>query len=127
MFSLFYFLISDKKESSYVKVFLKLKILFSLNPEIIICDFERGIVNSLNKNFQNSATNGCLLHFGQAIWKRIQVSGFSNEYLRNPDLKKSIEMVLNLAFVPTFHINVFYSRILNWISSKGLDIIKMIF
>ena len=61
-------LMRDKRENTYNTVFNKLKSLFpNFVSKIIITDFKRVLINSLNICFPNSKLNGCIFHLGQSI------------------------------------------------------------
>jgi hypothetical protein len=45
----------------------KIKDLVYFNPQVLACDFELGLVNSLQTKFEGSSVCGCLFNLGQTI------------------------------------------------------------
>jgi hypothetical protein len=45
-----------------------------------ITDYEKGLMNAVKDVFHNAEFNGCLFHFGQDIWRRINTSGLVKTY-----------------------------------------------
>jgi len=88
------------------------------NPDSILTDFESGTIKSIRKLFPNvvhkgndssrapSILNnfvqfvGCLFHFGQCIWRRLQAEGLKNKYHEDKCFHLNIRKLLALAFVP---------------------------
>lgn len=48
-----------------------------INPQYVITDFERALMNSTRILGTNTNTSGCFLHFGQSIWRKIQSIGMA--------------------------------------------------
>lgn len=70
-------LMSKKTLKSYVAVFNELLTIagnheLNLCPRRIICDFEMGIISAIKQCFPNTDLRGCLFHFGQIIWRKVQ-------------------------------------------------------
>lgn len=121
VFPLAYVFMCDKKESSYAKVFSKLKtLLTTLNPKYIITDFERALINSVVSEFPAAISNGCIFHFGQAIWKRIQALKQVKRYKLDKLYKQMVMMLLNLAFVPVEDVRNAYIVVKDWIVRKEI-------
>ena len=71
-FALAYILMKTKQEDVCDKVFSYIREKIEDHPFYIIIDFEKALLNSLQKTFSNSFVSGCAFHFGQSIWRRIQ-------------------------------------------------------
>ncbi|KAF7685311.1 hypothetical protein CDIK_3940, partial [Cucumispora dikerogammari] len=54
--------------------------------------------------FLNVKLTGCLFHFGQNLWKKIQTLGLSSYYLGNADFGYYIRQYFDFAFVPATRI-----------------------
>ena len=88
-----------KHEDIYDKAFSYIGEKTEDHPSYIIIDFEKALLNSLQKTFSNSFVNDCAFHFGQSIWGRIQVLFLVNDYKNNDSIRKIIRKCLNLLFV----------------------------
>ncbi|XP_055912327.1 uncharacterized protein LOC129946231 [Eupeodes corollae] len=102
---LVYCLMSRKSKEAYEEFWLQLlkcacELNISLNPERIISDFEMAIIRSAQTFFPNTQTNGCLFHFGQIIWRKVQNLSFQVKYGQNENFAMEIRMIKALAFVP---------------------------
>ena len=79
-YPLVYILLQTKKESAYKNAFEYLKTLIEYVPVTIITDFECGLINACQTVFHGSKAAGCLFHFGQANWRKIQQCGLVQPY-----------------------------------------------
>ncbi|KAG0435978.1 PKS-NRPS hybrid synthetase [Dictyocoela muelleri] len=98
-FPIAFILSSSKKETSYEKILKTLKELARFNPIYVITDFEKAFPNSIKSIFPESQTYGCLFHFGQSCWRKIQELGMSKLYKEDIRFRKLIRKYLNLAFL----------------------------
>lgn len=70
-------LMSKKTLALYKEFFEELKkiaLQYSLNlqPNRIICDFEKAIISSVKLCFPEANLRGCFFHFGQILWRKVQ-------------------------------------------------------
>ena len=73
---LVYALLADKRADTYYSVLdlLKRKLLeldLVLNPEMVMSDFESGLIPTLRSHFPNSNIKGCYFHHCRAIWTKV--------------------------------------------------------
>jgi hypothetical protein len=47
-----------------------------LNPKQITCDFELALIKALEIHFPTAKVKGCLFHYGQCIWKNVNINCF---------------------------------------------------
>ena len=72
----------SKDYNMYKKVFDRLKESsgdFQLNPQRVTCDFELALIKSIKFHFPTATIKGCLFHFGQCIWKNVNINGFKKK------------------------------------------------
>lgn len=50
------------------------------NPEKIFIDFEIAVIEAVNYILPLTQVHGCLFHFTQSIWRKVQEFGLVNEY-----------------------------------------------
>ena len=70
------------------------KTVFRMNA-----DWELAERNAWRKTF-DEPLDGCLFHFGQANWRRVQQIGFSVEYVENGKIRLFVWHVLSMSHVP---------------------------
>ena len=83
-----FLLLNNKFENSYILALSSIKNLLNINDTInislesITCDFEKSLLNSINKVFVNVRLMGCLFHFVKNIRLNMGKYGLLiNEYL----------------------------------------------
>lgn len=110
---LIFCLMSQKTLKLYDQFFFELKKLFlkfeiEPNPQRIVCDFEKAIISSTKFFFPNTNVKGCLFHFGQILWRKIQKEGMKKLYGNSVSFSLEIRMIKSLAFVPEDEVNSYY-------------------
>ena len=64
-------LMTSKSERLYKEVFASIRLLLPrFEPEVFLCDFERGLTNAIEQTWQDSQVFGCLFHFTQALYRK---------------------------------------------------------
>ena len=82
---LVYSLITSKSEEIYRSLFEELVDFagengITLQPSIIITDFELASINASRYVFPNVDNKGCFFHLGQSGWRKIQLCGLAARY-----------------------------------------------
>lgn len=90
-------IMSSKSKAAYKEMFYELckvacEFKISLNPRRFVSDFGKASVSGAKDFFPDAAFKGCLFHFGQIIWRRVQSEGCATKYGLSEDF--------SLAFVP---------------------------
>lgn len=109
-FPFVYILFKTKRQEDYTRAFAQLQTILKLNVKIIITDFELGLVNAIKAVFPYSIQKGCYFHFSQAIWRKIQIYGFVQQYKTYGDFYTTIRKILSLAFIKKEHVYKVYRR-----------------
>ncbi|KAG0436149.1 hypothetical protein DMUE_4366 [Dictyocoela muelleri] len=55
-------------------------------------------MNSVRVLNDNIFLYGCLFHYGQCIWRKIQNLGFANDYKNNLQIRNIFKLFLNLPY-----------------------------
>ena len=63
-------------------------------------DFEIAVLNAIDTSFPGTNKKGCLFHFSQAIFRKIQSLGLQNRYKDDENFAHKVRMLAALAFVP---------------------------
>lgn len=61
-------------------------------------DFEQAAIGAARSTFTGAQIKGCLFHFSQAIWRKVQNIGLAPIY-EDGDVKKLVKSLGALAFV----------------------------
>ena len=82
---LVYALLPNKQHQTYSRAFLSLKdaalsLGITLDPDMLMSDFELALIQATALNFPNASHKGCYYHFKQAIWRKVQSLGLVEEY-----------------------------------------------
>ena len=67
-----------KSKATYKELFEIIRRKITEEPKVIISDFEDGAIQAMREVFVATELNGCLFHFTQNIWRRVQQSGHDN-------------------------------------------------
>ena len=83
-------LLPNKTEATYTRFFRELSIrlenLENRNPDDILVDFERVVINSIHSLNPQIEVKGCFYHFSSNVWKRIQNVGLQQRYNNDQEL-----------------------------------------
>lgn len=109
-------IMSSKSKEAYSELFYELckcacNFNITLNPMRIVSDFEKASVAAAKMFFPSALYKGCLFHFGQIIWRRVQAEGCAKKYGTNEDFSIQIRMLKSLAFVPSDEIEFYYREL----------------
>ena len=82
-----YAIMTHKSEESYSLLFSNLKIIaqslkFLLNPQMIMCDFEIALRNSLKKTFPEAKISGCYFHYTKCLYDKAKTLGLKRRQLK---------------------------------------------
>lgn len=122
---LIFCLMSEKSKKAYAEVFYELcKVAveesINLNPQRFITDFELAISSAAKTYFPSANFRGCLFHFGQNIWRRVQKEGLTRKYGNIEDFSILIRMLKSLAFVPPEQMPDYYNELKGSNNDKDL-------
>ena len=99
-------LLGSKTEEIYSKMFEILiikgyeKFGVTLMPELIVTDYESGIIPAIKKIFFVPQHNGCWFHFSQRIYRKFQDQGLALAYQQNPSVQNVARRLFSLPFIP---------------------------
>ena len=98
---LVYCILKNKDAITYNRVLELLMERRVLNPHSILVDFENASINALRVFFPDADLQGCLFHFGQCVWRKVQALGLQAWYMEaEGNNALLIKMFIALAFVP---------------------------
>ena len=105
-----YCLLPAKDEHTYERVFRLLQIAatqmgLQLQPQTIQIDFEMASFNAIRTCFPMCRLRGCLFHYAQAIWRKIQDLGLVVRYRDDPAFNRLVRRCFGLPFIPPNYID----------------------
>lgn len=83
----------------------------NFKPKNIILDFEAAPKNAFKIFYTEATYYGCLFHFSQNIWRKIQDLGLSKIYKDTSSFRENIRYILSLAFVAPADVSTYYDHI----------------
>jgi len=95
---------THKTKNSYITLLtvLKEEVLARLNkhlsPEYNSTDYEQAAIGAIGNVFPNTKITGCLFHYGQALWRKLQSKGLASRKQTKNSQQNSTP--ISLAFVP---------------------------
>ncbi|CAF0849027.1 unnamed protein product [Brachionus calyciflorus] len=69
-------------------------------PDSFSCDFEKGLLNTIQLTFEKCKVLGCWFHLSQNLWKHVQSYGLVEKYSSDKEFYKASQRLKALPFVP---------------------------
>lgn len=108
-FPLVYCLCVRKDEATYrriggktVELCQQMRRPATLQPRVVLTDFEMAAMNAARATFPDATIRGCLFHFSQSVWRSVVREGLKDEYL-NRAVSNQFRQLMALSFVPLEH------------------------
>lgn len=107
-FPMLFCLLPSKSEQIYVRAFteivrvLSLRQVTPINLKTIVSDFEQAILNAVKVVFPWAQSRGCLFHFAQCIYRKVQSLGYATDYQNeeSQEFRRLVRLLIALAHVP---------------------------
>ena len=98
-------LLPTKDEVSYMRMFQILQQAaqrygMELQPNIVNIDFEMAMINTVQQIFPESKIRGCLFHYSQAVWRKVQNLGLTVRYREDREFIRLVRRASALPLVP---------------------------
>ncbi|KAK3907398.1 PKS-NRPS hybrid synthetase [Frankliniella fusca] len=101
-------LLERKTRATYEHLFEVLKeevrrrLRKTLAPAAVSTDYEQGAIKAAQEIFPDCQVFGCLFHFGQVLWRKLQVEGLAVAYRteENEQMRTDFHCLIAIAFVP---------------------------
>ena len=71
-----------------------------LDPNMIITDYELGMINAVAAQLPNTTHGGCLFHFNQCIYKKVLNFGLVDAYRNDDRVTLFVRRIMALPFLP---------------------------
>ncbi|XP_028408207.1 uncharacterized protein LOC114530782 [Dendronephthya gigantea] len=108
-----FILMSGKKRRDYKHVLKAIKNLLAdgLCLKGVVIDFEHALWQAVAKVFPGASVQGCVFHWTQAIWRKVQGLGLTTAYNEDDSTHKYIRRLMALPFLPHEHISQMFEQL----------------
>ena len=90
-------------------------------------DFEKAMWQACSSVLPSCRLRGCLFHWNQAVWRKVQDIGLRSEYTNDPAVKKVIRRLFGLPFLPASDIrHTFWLLSLTAFSGKLVELFSYV-
>jgi hypothetical protein len=72
----------------------------ALKPKRIMCDFELAIMSAVETELPRTEICGCLFHFRQSLYRKLNELGLSRAYKHDVDFRATIAKFMSIGFLP---------------------------
>ncbi|KAL3678244.1 hypothetical protein R1sor_021200 [Riccia sorocarpa] len=85
-----------KERVAYISLFCTLKDHAiargrQFSPQLILSDFESGLIPTVRAEFLDVHHQGCYFHFTQAIWRKVQELGLARHYMEDQLVRVTVQ------------------------------------
>lgn len=124
---LLFFLLPDKKETTYVRAFNQLNVILpGWQPKRVMMNFDQIPMKAVRTQWPNSQIACCFYYLNQDIRKKIEELGLSIFHGENVENTNCLKMIIALAFVPPESVIYSWEELLQifqpWIEQQTQDI-----
>ncbi|XP_065324287.1 uncharacterized protein LOC135931238 [Gordionus sp. m RMFG-2023] len=104
---------TGKRSEDYKRVFEIIRSYVTISPDFIMTDFELSAINAFKSVFPLTKQRGCLFHFGQSFWRKIQrFPEISMQYKTNTQFCLFLKMMVCLAYVPETDVTMAFETLI---------------
>jgi hypothetical protein len=116
-------LMSGRKAKDYKKVLKKILQILPTAPKVkqFTVDFEAAMWRALREVFPTGNVMGCLFHWTQALWWKIQEYGLCSAYKNDNATYRYLRQLMSLPFLPARTIQSMYEQLRPQASSLPLQ------
>ena len=95
-----------------------------LQPQTICIDFEVAMIRSIHEVFPNARIRGCLFHFSQALWRKLQQLGLTLRYKEDDDFNRMVRRAAVLPLVPPNEVEEVWMMAMNEVEDEAAERFK---
>ena len=116
-------LLAGKTVGHYRQIIRKLKTAVrfvtghALKPKRVVCDFELAIKSAIETELPRTTVCGCLFHFRQSLYRKLNELGLTGAYKQDGDFKAAIAKIMSIGFLPLHHVRNNFNL---WATSQTL-------
>ena len=100
-----YFLMSGKSKEDY-KAVLQAAVECAGQTQVaeVVMDFKAAMWHGVKVVFPEIQIRGCVFHWVQAMWRRVQALGLQDSYSKDEGTHCIVRMLMALPFIPHEHV-----------------------
>ncbi|XP_064636946.1 uncharacterized protein LOC135493499 [Lineus longissimus] len=115
-------LMSGRKKRNYKAILQRLKeIVGEVRVDNIVIDFESAMWGAFRRVFPGINITGCLFHWTQAIWRKVQELGLQTAYANDRNAHDYIKKLMALPFLPADRIREIFDVMKTRATSQPLS------
>ena len=76
-------------------------------------DFEQAMMDAIGEEIPGAQSRGCLFHYTQAVWRKIQALGLQKDYNEGRELQDCCRQMMALPFLPEAEIQAAFGWLLD--------------
>ena len=116
-------LMSGKRRCDYRRVLKAIRNLLpdEIKVQCIVADFEAALWQAVEKVFPTKQIQGCVFHWTQAIWRKVQGLGLGSAYKDDDVVHKYMRQIMALPFLPHEHIKPMFNSLKDLATSLPLQ------
>ena len=89
--------------------------------QCVVADFETALWQAVENVFPHVHLQGCLFHWTQAVWRKVQEIGLGTAYKNDDAVHKYIKKLMALPFLPHEHIKPMFQALKDFATSSLLQ------
>ncbi len=125
---LLFCLLPDKTYNTYCRLLEIIKheaklIGCSFNPKKVHIDYEIAMINAVSEVFSEDRVQGCLFHYSQCLYRKVQEFGIASSYKTHKHVKQWIRKFSAIPFLPVNDIDNAWIEITENSPRAQIDII----
>ena len=109
---LVFVLMSRRSKEDYIQIlqYIRTRLPATVCLSRVVMDFEPAVWGAFRTVFSGITLQGCVFHWTQAVWKRIQELGLAPTYRRRRNTSKYLREILCLPFLPAEQIPITFQH-----------------
>jgi hypothetical protein len=116
-------LLPSKTQETYSRMFRLLmgaanRYGMQFQPQTICIDFEIAVIKSIHEIFPYSRIRGCLFHFSQALWRKLQNLGLTLRYAEDENFNRLVRRAAALPLVPPHQVHDVWLAAMNEVNDE---------
>ncbi|KAL3876563.1 hypothetical protein ACJMK2_034401 [Sinanodonta woodiana] len=124
IFPVVYALLYSRTEEAYQHLVQKIMLLKAgLYPDSIVVDIKLTSIRAFQNTFSAETITGCMFHFSQCVWRKLQADRFSERFRNEPVFALLVKRLLTLAFVPPQDVIDMFHHLLEDPAYRDIDVI----
>ena len=122
-------LLPSKTTQTYTRMFRLLMATanrygMQFQPTTICIDFEMAVIRAIHEVFPNSRIRGCLFHFSQALWRKLQNLGLTARYMEDEAFNRMVRRAAALPLVPPHQVDDVWMMAMNEVDDEAAQRFK---